>query len=405
MTERIPQELSDHVLAFEKRFSSPSHQIKTVVGLSQMLVRGGVRMGVNRWTGVREAGHYAQKRQEITKKSNIDILHSALSSVGKPHAVSVDLVHDCNYGCKYCYRHAVKEGGLVSGAIDDDLYMERFKYVMDRFEGTPIFVMGGEPLLNAKRLARVLEYAVENNNSVKISSNLSVDVVGLAEKNDAYAEMLEILQNNPDKIDLMCSFEDSIPKHHDFRRREGGYEQSVGNVTKLINAGVPISANLVVNGKNYKRFAGMLDTFMEMGTRRTYVSFHTHVPRAEGVDLTYELTREQRAEASQIIAEVLSDDKYGYFVKGISPDVARMMHPDELKTVYSEDNCPVALGVVSLDHQLMPYKPCSFAGEVDCNATHTELGDNGCGLYIPALFEAAKRGEPGAIRQLMEEAL
>lgn len=405
MKERIPVNLSKHVEEYEDRFSNPLYQLKQVGDLSQMLVRGGVRMAANRYNGVRPAGYYTEQKNKITSKSNVEIFQAAISSIGKPHAVSVDLVHDCNYGCKFCYRNAVKQAGLAPGEIDDDLYMERFKYVMDRFEGRPIFVMGGEPFLNAGRLVRVLKYAVEYKNPVKISSNLSVDVVDLADRNEDYAELLEILQENPDQIDLMCSFEDAVPEHHDYRRRAGGFEQSVGNVTKLIDVRVPISANLVVNGQNYKRFEEMLDAFMEMGTRRAYVSFHTHVPRAEGVDLAYELTREQRAEASQIIADVLSDDKYGHFVKGITPEVARMMHPDKLTTIYSEENCPVALGVISLDHQMMPYKPCSFAGEVNCNDIHAELGENGCGLYIPALFEAAKRGEPGAIRQLMEETL
>ena len=78
---------------------------------------------------------------------------------------------------------------------------------------------------------------------------------------------------------------------------------------------------------------------------------------------------------------------------------------DNLEKVYTEEKCPVAQRVLSLDHRMMPYTPCSLAGEVECNTTHPEHGRIGCGLYVPALFAAAKRGEPGAIRQLMEEAL
>lgn len=405
MTERIPQELSSRVLEFEERLSSPSHQIRSVGSLMQMLVLGGMRMGANVLTGVQESDHYAKQRWEVTNKSYFEILQVALSRIGKPHAVSIDLTSDCNYGCRDCYRHAAKIDGYEPGEIDDDLYLERFSFVMDRFEKTPIFIMGGEPLLKAKRLNKVLEYAVEHDNPVKISSNLSVDIVSLAGKNEDYANLLKILQEHLDKITLMCSFEDSLPEYHDYLRREGGFDQSVTNVSKLIKAGVPIAANLIVNGMNYKRFTDMLGTFMEIGTNGVFVSFHTHVPRAKNSDPDYELTYERRAEASKLIAKALVEPKYGYFAKGITPEVARMMHPDELENVYSIESCPVVESVLSFDHRILPYEPCSFAGEVDCNTTHPEYGHIGCGLYIPALFAAAKRGEPGAIRQLMEESL
>ena len=404
-TQTVPKELSDYVNERQDRFSSLSNKAKNLIDIVQMFVRGSINILKKYVKGERKPGYYGKlKKETVPGVSNLEMVKHAFSTIGKPMALSFDLTSRCNYACRDCFKKVLDTHGEATPEISDELFLDRLEYVYKSFPGVPTFIMGGEPTLQPKRLVRALELAKESGSPVKISSNSSIDIVEKAKRDENYGRLLEVLKDPSYNVTFLCSLEDTVAEHHDRIRRQGGYELSIGNAKKLIKAGVPVTGNLFIHAKNYNRFDQMLDDLRDMEFDRTYVSFHTYVPRAGDRLEDYVMTEQHRANASDKIADVLSQENYGYFTRGMTPKVARMFHPDNLSRTFSLETCPTPTHVLSFDHRMRPLNPCSFGGEVSCNTEHDQYGKIGCGLWVPALYKAALRGEPGAIKNLMVEA-
>ncbi|MBN1157575.1 hypothetical protein JXA85_08200, partial [Candidatus Woesearchaeota archaeon] len=288
--------------------------------------------------------------------------------------------------------------------IDDESYLERFRYVQETFSGVPTFIMGGEPFLKPKRLVEVLKIAEEYAVPVILGSNFSIDIVETARINKFYEELLHILKSHKNKIAVWCSLEDTVSEHHDLLRKQGGFDLSIRNAKNLMESGIPVTANLFINAQNYPRFQQMLDYLMGMGFEGAAVHFHTYVFNAKNPFPQYTLTESHREKASKVLEKVLKEKHYFDFTRGMTSESARMFHPGYLSKVFNVKKCPTANRMLSFDHRMLPLIPCSFGGEVYCNYDHPEHGKIGCGLWLPALYAAAVRGGVGAIRSLMTEA-
>lgn len=196
----------------------------------------------------------------------------------------------CNFRCTYCYETHRQE--YMSPEVEADVI---------RFVGRKLMCVssvnvtwfGGEPLLNPECLERVQsftnDYATARN--IAVSRNLVTNGYLLS------PQIVTRLQALGD-WDVVQVTLDGLPEIHDVRRvlrsGRGTWRRIVDNCRHALEAGLPISLRVNVDGRNLDTLPGLLDLLIGEGV-------------LPGADISLGFVVDSTDACSHVKADVLSD--------------------------------------------------------------------------------------------------
>lgn len=164
-----------------------------------------------------------------------------LRELSAPFGVQLEITGDCNNCCYHCYNYWRDEPDNQ----EKPLKKEDFLRVVDELVRAKIFyvtITGGEPLLKKEILYAVMEKLAENKIGFSLNSNL-VDLT-----KDDIAIMGKIGLKS-----VLTSIHSYLSEKHDaMSNHQGSFRATVENISRLVDEGFEVKANMVITSKNYK---------------------------------------------------------------------------------------------------------------------------------------------------------
>lgn len=155
----------------------------------------------------------------LTKRNNLEIM--------------INLVHDCNFRCEYCYANRGTYG-LDKSTMEKSVGLRCLEFFNKNYENTDIHCLffGGEPLLNYGVLCNICEKAQEINFIGKHHNRFSFRVI--TNGSIITDEMIALFKTHNVGVTLSI---DGPPMIHDELRKyvngEGSYKDIVQNLKRL----------------------------------------------------------------------------------------------------------------------------------------------------------------------------
>ena len=174
----------------------------------------------------------------------------------------------CNMRCPHCYAAAGKRPS------NKDLSTAQGKQLLQKLAGGGVRALifsGGEPLLRPD-LLELIRYANELGLSTHLSTNgVLIDAAKAAELADAGIRYVGI------SIDGLPDFNDN------YRGLQHGYKDAVRGLVNARKSGMRTGLRITVSKRNSEHVYPLLDTAMELGVNRFYVSHLQYSGRAKRI--------------------------------------------------------------------------------------------------------------------------
>lgn len=174
------------------------------------------------------------------------------------------LTRNCNIHCNFCFasEHCV------------ELSTNDVKYSIRRlkdFGMQEIRIGGGEPTLRSD-LVEILRYCLDLNLRVRISSNLY-----------AIDEIFSDIRHLP--IGITTSLHGTPEYHNYVTGVNDSYEQTVFNITRLINSGMDVRVHSTLTKDSFTYAEELIQNVILLGVKK--ISFQTYIPRERGLNLRH----------------------------------------------------------------------------------------------------------------------
>lgn len=157
-----------------------------------------------------------------------------------PLAVQVEITDNCNERCSHCYRSC--QLATITNTV---LSPEGARTIVRKVAEAGVFTIaftGGEPLLYPKSVIAGIEEARANNLEANVNTNLQA----LTEP------VIECFTRNNVKVLTSLASKDA-ELHERIVNLKGSFPRLMRNMKRLIDAGVKVSANMVVRKDNYQQ--------------------------------------------------------------------------------------------------------------------------------------------------------
>jgi sulfatase maturation enzyme AslB (radical SAM superfamily) len=282
--------------------------------------------------------------------------------------LSIEITRECPLRCPGCYAYGDQHlGGDVTlrGLADykGDELVSRFMTLVDRHKPLHLSIVGGEPLVRYRELARILPQLADRNIHTQVVTS-------------AVRRIPREWADLP-RLQMVVSI-DGLPPEHDVRRTPATYERILQHI-----AGHQITVHCTVTRQQARR-DGYIEEFLTFWqgnphTRLIWMSLYT--PQ-RGELSTERLTRDDR---THVIAEL----------RRLRARFSKLQLPEGLLNVYasppaSPEACIFAQTTACVSSDLeRRIAPCQFGGTPDCA---------NCGCVASAGLEAIGRHRlPGGI--------
>ena len=176
------------------------------------------------------------------------------------HHFTVFPTMDCNARCFYCY-----ENGAKKYAMSADTAKKTAEFIIRESKGEPVDITwyGGEPLMNACAIDIIS--SVLSDAGVEYTSTLATNASLVCDELIDIAVKLWKLEKAQVTLDGTCETYNKIKAYAD--GRENGFEDVLGNIGKMLDAGIKVNIRLNIDIHNIsdiyeladllaKRFAG-----------------------------------------------------------------------------------------------------------------------------------------------------
>ncbi|MGG4146946.1 sporulation killing factor system radical SAM maturase [Paenibacillus algorifonticola] len=192
-----------------------------------------------------------------------------------PISCTLQLTNGCNLFCSFCYASSGKP-------LEQELAVEDWMEILQKLSASgvsDITLTGGEARL-AKGFKRIVTTASTLFTNVHLFSN------GLYWKEDEI-ELISALGN----IFVQVSVDGSAHKHDKLRGKKGAYIESMRNIKRLAERGIPCLIAMTVNPQNYEDISAVIQDAALAGAAAFRAGVTLPVGRAD--NHYFELDNEQ----------------------------------------------------------------------------------------------------------------
>ncbi len=152
-----------------------------------------------------------------------------------PVDVQIEITERCNHHCRHCYNtYSNTDSSCQQDLSLDD--MDVIFKILSENEVISVTLTGGEPFLNCSVLLRAVELFYEHGIYVSINSNLTIlpeEAISCMAKYPRIKVLTTLFSYNRECHDYICG-------------ERGGFDKTVKNIRRLIQAGIHVSVNMVL---------------------------------------------------------------------------------------------------------------------------------------------------------------
>lgn len=222
------------------------------------------------------------KNVELPKEKAID--HDPIPKLS---TLYLSLTRECNLSCPYCYAY---------GGERDEKSMEAerlFSLINEASElgVEKIAFTGGEPLL-CNEVFALAQKAKEKGMRLELITNGTLFHGGLLEDLKLFDE-------------IVITLDGSIPAIHDSTRGEGTYYRVVRGIEYLIEHGMAVTVNTIINKSNVYDLYNTIELVGRMGIQQHNTNVHLPMGRGkeDGLECSDEEVLEGRFQLGQALQE------------------------------------------------------------------------------------------------------
>jgi MoaA/NifB/PqqE/SkfB family radical SAM enzyme len=212
-----------------------------------------------------------------------------------PIAVEIELTRKCNRHCDYC-AYDSSPNVDTSGELPTAEWLRILTEARDSGVVTIEFT-GGDPLTRKDGL-EILEHA----NNLGFLYTINSDLTNLP---DSDIQRLSTFKN---LVAVQTTIDGASKEVHDHYRGKGGFTQTIAGVKRLVSAGIPVGAGMIISKFNYQEVPAVADLCHELGVSYFFVGGLYVAGR--GAKMYEEVpSNDELAVASQAFAEAVFSGK------------------------------------------------------------------------------------------------
>jgi len=287
---------------------------------------------------------------------------------GKTPLLSIEVTRDCPLHCPGCYAYGDGHlGGLINlrdlSDLRDDSLVEGVLQLVDQHDPLQVTLVGGEPLLRARELSKLLPILSARGIFTTVVSS---GVIPIPREWTALP-----------RVTIAISV-DGLPEHHDVRRKPATYERILRNIAgRRVYIHWTVVRSHVQNLDYLRQYLSFWSVHQEV--HRIWMSVYTPQKGEQSREMLTLPDRVRLAEAIPVLAR-----EYPKFL--ITAGMAQaLLYPPE-----SPEQCAFARISANYTADLSTrVQPCVFGGNPDCSQ---------CGCAISSALHWITKQKLGPVR-------
>ena len=287
---------------------------------------------------------------------------------GKTPLLSIEVTRDCPLHCPGCYAYGDGHlGGLINlrdlSDLRDDSLVEGVLQLVDQHDPLQVTLVGGEPLLRARELSKLLPILSARGIFTTVVSS---GVIPIPREWTALP-----------RVTIAISV-DGLPEHHDVRRKPATYERILRNIAgRRVYIHWTVVRSHVQNLDYLRQYLSFWSVHQEV--HRIWMSVYTPQKGEQSREMLTLPDRVRLAEAIPVLAR-----EYPKFL--ITAGMAQaLLDPPE-----SPEECAFARISANYTADLSTrIRPCVFGGNPDCSQ---------CGCAISSALHWITNQKLGPVR-------
>jgi MoaA/NifB/PqqE/SkfB family radical SAM enzyme len=287
---------------------------------------------------------------------------------GKTPLLSIEVTRDCPLHCPGCYAYGEEHlGGLVNlrdlSDLRDDSLIEGVLQLVDRHDPMQVTLVGGEPLMRARELSKLLPILSARGIFTMVVSS---GVIPIPSEWTALP-----------RVTVAISV-DGLPEHHDVRRKPATYERILRNIAgRRVYIHWTVVRSHVENLDYLRQYLSFWSARPEV--HRIWMSVYTPQKGEQSPEMLTSPDRARLAETIPVLAR-----EYPKFL--ITAGMAQaLLDPPE-----SPAECAFARISANYSADLRTrVRPCVFGGNPDCSQ---------CGCAISSALHWITNQKLGPVR-------
>jgi MoaA/NifB/PqqE/SkfB family radical SAM enzyme len=287
---------------------------------------------------------------------------------GKTPLLSIEVTRDCPLHCPGCYAYGDGHlGGLINlrdlSDLRDDSLVEGVLQLVDQHDPLQVTLVGGEPLLRARELSKLLPILSARGIFTTVVSS---GVIPIPREWTALP-----------RVTIAISV-DGLPEHHDVRRKPATYERILRNIAgRRVYIHWTVVRSHVENLDYLRQYLSFWSAHPEV--HRIWMSVYTPQKGEQSPEMLTPRDRVRLAEAIPVLAR-----EYPKFLTTTGMAQALLDPPQ------SPEECAFARVSASYTADLRTrVRPCVFGGNPDCSQ---------CGCAISSALHWITNQKLGPVR-------
>jgi MoaA/NifB/PqqE/SkfB family radical SAM enzyme len=288
--------------------------------------------------------------------------------VGKTPLLSIEVTRDCPLHCPGCYAYGDGHlGGLINlrdlSDLRDDSLVEGVLQLVDQHDPLQVTLVGGEPLLRARELSKLLPILSARGIFTTVVSS---GVIPIPREWTALP-----------RVTIAISV-DGLPEHHDVRRKPATYERILRNIAgRRVYIHWTVVRSHVENLDYLRQYLSFWSAHPEV--HRIWMSVYTPQKGEQSPEMLTPRDRVRLAEAIPVLAR-----EYPKFLTTTGMAQALLDPPQ------SPEECAFARVSANYTADLRTrVRPCVFGGNPDCSQ---------CGCAISSALHWITNQKLGPVR-------
>lgn len=183
----------------------------------------------------------------------------------KISSLVLNVSHDCNLNCVYCYGDGGNYG-LVRKLMDVDMAKKAIDYWLERLDMDAhmltVSFFGGEPLMNTKVISFAVDYINERLAKLHKRAFYTITTNGTILNESILKLLIENQFNITVSIDGLKDYHDA---NRPFRDGKGSYSRVQENVKILVENGATLNSRITLTHENIKAFSDIVKSIWSLG--------------------------------------------------------------------------------------------------------------------------------------------
>jgi uncharacterized protein len=238
------------------------------------------------------------RRSGLIREDGEELAVSAPSELPPVGTLCLNVIHDCNLRCSYCYGRG-GQYGTPGASMSYSTAVRALEYLLAQLpaeRGGGICFFGGEPLLRWDLLQKIIPYIRQREAEERKSIRISIITNGTL----LTVEKISLLRRH--RVVLTLSL-DGPPHIHDrvrvFPNGNGSYKVICQNIRELVRSGVSFSARATLDADE-PHLVDSIQHLLQVGTRFVHAEPASGLVDGETEGLSTQALERLRKESTQL---------------------------------------------------------------------------------------------------------